>query len=45
MEPARLFVALVFLAPALAIADVAAPPLEGVWGAKRTFGPEVRGPL
>ncbi len=37
--------ALLFLLPALAFGAVPAPPLEGVWGAKRTFGPEVRGPL
>ena len=37
--------ALMLLAPALAAGESPAPPLEGVWGAKRTFGPEVRGPL
>jgi hypothetical protein len=40
------FVALILLAPALAAAlEPPLPPLEGVWGAKRIFGPDVRGTL
>ncbi|HUQ29722.1 MAG TPA: serine hydrolase domain-containing protein [Usitatibacter sp.] len=37
--------ALLLLLPALAIGAVPDAPLEGVWGAKRTFGPDTRGPL